>query len=157
MLPNINLNVPRLPTPKITKVTIPKVSFQVPDFWEGQERQPIPKTTRMEVWKRRFGDRKSGKCYCCKERMVYIDAFLCGHCRAHAGRGSNNPENLEPICLRCNSKMGTFDLEPWCNKHFPKRMKGKRKTTKNAIKNKPKKAGTMKKHPTKARTSRKRS
>jgi hypothetical protein len=150
MIPNVNLNVPKIPSPKMAKVSFPKVNFQVqdfqvPDIWEGQEREPIPKATRMQVWKRRFVNRKSGKCYCCKERMVYIDAFLCGHRRAHAGRGSNNPENLEPICLRCNSKMGTSDLEPWCNKNYPGRLKGKKKSKKNVTKSNPEKTMKTKK------------
>ncbi|HVP24888.1 MAG TPA: HNH endonuclease, partial [Methanomicrobiales archaeon] len=131
MFPNVNFPVPKIPVPKIPKVTIPIAPFQVPNFYEALERERITPSLRKQVWEKRFKNRKSAKCYCCKERMIYPDAFICGHRRADASRGRAKLENLEPICLRCNSKMGTKDLETWCEKQYPKKLKKKKTSTKN--------------------------
>ena len=128
----------RLPSFKLPKATLPKVSLpktKLPSskgMWGKEERDQITDATRDAVWKKRFGNATSGKCVCCKEFTIYKKAFVCGHRRSWASGGSNKVSNLEPICTRCNGRMGTKDLVPFCKKlreELKPKTKSKTKTT----------------------------
>ena len=79
----------------------------------------IPFRKRMRVWRIYIGELTVGKCYTCG-RTIYIDDFDCGHNKAVVKKGSNEIDNLRPICRGCNSEMGTKTIES-----FKKQLKKK--------------------------------
>ncbi len=94
------------------------------------KRRPIDKNTRKLVWEKYFGLKKfSGKCYCCKERVIYKDEFQVGHNKAVSKGGLDHINNLRPICARCNSSMRTMTIEQYKRKLQPpkRRLKKTRK------------------------------
>ena len=46
------------------------------------------------------------------EELIY-DNFECGHVVARCLGGKNVVDNLEPVCKKCNSDMGTMNLEEY--------------------------------------------
>lgn len=69
---------------------------------------PIPKTMRIAVWEKIFGE-DVGKtvCPCCEISEITQLKFECGHIIAEAKGGETRLENLIPICSSCNKSMGT--------------------------------------------------
>lgn len=51
-----------------------------------------------------------GTCYCC-DKEIAITEFECGHIIPRSAGGPTSLENLRPICRKCNSDMGTRNLE----------------------------------------------
>jgi hypothetical protein len=116
-MPNPDIRIPsaKLPRVSLPGATLPGVSLPTPKNVPGEgDWERITPATQAKVWKKRFGFRKTGVCVCCHQRTIYRDDFVCGHRRAYARGGSNDVSNLEPLCGRCNRKMGTHDLESWC-------------------------------------------
>ena len=83
----------------------------------------------------------SGKCYAC-ERPITYDNFHVGHNKAKAKGGSDNVENLRPICSSCNNGMGTMSIENYKAKYFggtkpvtakPSTKRGKKKTKRRTM------------------------
>lgn len=119
MSSDFGIKVPNIKVPKITAPKVQPVKISDPLApRNGKERQRIPQKTRMAVWEKRFGSKKTGKCYVCG-RTIYKDDFQCAHRRADARGGSIRVSNLEPTCARCNHKMQTQDLEIYKRKNFP--------------------------------------
>jgi len=118
-MPNLNVTIPSANMPRVTlpKVTLPRAKLPPPKSVLGEgDWERITPATQVKVWKKRFGFRKTGICVCCHQNTIQRDDFVCGHRRAYASGGGNDVSNLEPICSRCNKKMGTHDLVPWCKK-----------------------------------------
>lgn len=76
---------------------------------EFKLRQRISRTLRNEVWRKRCNDKINGECYCCSEE-ISITNFDCGHIVSVKDGGSNDLENLEPVCRSCNLHMGTMNM-----------------------------------------------
>ena len=75
------------------------------------KRKPIPKYKRDMVWNKYIGAAKSeGECYACK-KPIHIQEFEVGHNRAKAKGGSDEIDNLRPICHTCNKNMSTMSIE----------------------------------------------
>ena len=92
-----------------------------------RKRKKIPKHIRILVWKKYFGAETAvGKCYVCGQ-PIHISDFEVGHNKAVARGGSDNINNLRPICRSCNLAMGTMSIEAFKKKYFSK-TKAKRKT-----------------------------
>ena len=114
-------------------------------YKKTRKRKKIPKHIKMLVWKKYFGAETAvGKCYVCGE-PIHISNFEVGHNRAVAKGGSDDINNLRPICRGCNLAMGTMSIEDFKKKYFSKK-KTQRKTkttrkrsTKKAKKKKKKK------------------
>ena len=73
----------------------------------------IPKALREQVWLTHIGKRYEAKCYIswCSNTITVFD-FQSGHNIPESKGGPTKPENLIPICSRCNQSMGdryTFD------------------------------------------------
>ena len=74
--------------------------------------QNIPKATKEKLWKKVFGDYMKGTCYCCEE-IIEFGNFEMGHVLARIYGGTNELENLQPICGTCNRDMGTMHMEEY--------------------------------------------
>jgi hypothetical protein len=78
----------------------------------------IPKAVKDATWKKYMGYKTEGKCYCCKMETISVFSFEVGHNKAKSKGGSNDIENLRPICKGCNTSMGTQSIESFRAKHF---------------------------------------
>lgn len=86
---------------------------QVPTITKAKKKSSIPAAFREQIWLRQFGKVFETKCPTpwCKNRITVFD-FQSGHNIPESKGGPTTPENLIPICSRCNLSMGdryTFD------------------------------------------------
>jgi 5-methylcytosine-specific restriction endonuclease McrA len=82
-------------------------------------RRKIPKAVRLRVWDKYFGRKPSGKCYVCGLPIQFFE-FDVGHNKAVAKGGSDNIDNLRPICRVCNGAMGTMSIQDYKRKYYGK-------------------------------------
>jgi len=75
------------------------------------KRKTIPKKVKSLIWDINVG-REYGLalCICCKKTEISKDDFHCGHIISVANGGSNNIDNLKPICSGCNLSMHTQNM-----------------------------------------------
>jgi hypothetical protein len=77
----------------------------------------IPKTVINTVWNDEFGDSGVGRCIVCHV-SIKRDNFDCGHIVSVNEGGSNNVNNLKPICRPCNASMGTTNMYEFKTEYF---------------------------------------
>jgi hypothetical protein len=79
---------------------------------EKQKKKIIPLALRRNVWNKHIGE-EIGKtlCLCCKLSNISQMNFSCGHIISETNGGEINLENLKPICVSCNSSMGTQNMD----------------------------------------------
>jgi hypothetical protein len=71
----------------------------------------IPASLRISVWNSNVGsDVMIAKCYVGCGCAISFQNFECGHIKASASGGSDDLENLKPICSTCNKSMGTKNM-----------------------------------------------
>jgi len=71
----------------------------------------IPKHIKTLVWNKYIGDDIiKHKCLCCKKENIKITDFEAGHVLSEFHGGTNEIDNLRPICRPCNSSMGTTHM-----------------------------------------------
>ena len=84
-----------------------------------KKKAKIPATLKSACWDKHIGAMiGTAKCVCCGIYDIRMDKFHCGHVIAEAKGGILAIENLRPICDRCNSGMGTENLDDFrrrCN------------------------------------------
>ena len=73
-----------------------------------KKKETIPKAVRLKVWSEYIGyNNADGKCFCCRDKVIHIEDFQCGHIQSEHDGGKVNIQNLRPICGICNRSMGT--------------------------------------------------
>ena len=85
----------------------------------------IPKVVKEQLWLLHFGEKFSSKCYVkwCYNKITVFD-FHVGHNIPKSKGGTDNINNLKPICSRCNLSMNNeYTIDEWVNK-FKKEEKG---------------------------------
>lgn len=83
------------------------------------QKKKIPKKVKEEVWLSNFGRCYDSKCYIswCSNK-VNVFNFHVGHDIPESKGGTDNINNLKPICDRCNLSMGSQNtIEEWNNKY----------------------------------------
>ena len=98
----------RIHPPNLEKIHPPNLEKIHPP--NPTPKRQIPKMIRGEVWKRYIGNSVTGPCYCCKRELDVFDSWAAGHVVARFHGGSNTVSNLRPICISCNTSMGTENL-----------------------------------------------
>ena len=78
----------------------------------------VPKAVKDNTWKKYMGNKPEGKCYCCRMETISVFNFEVGHNKARSKGGSDQIENLRPICKTCNTSMATQSIESFRAKHF---------------------------------------
>ncbi len=72
---------------------------------------PISHLMKKKVWEMYIGLSKGDdKCKICNIHTIYQMSFSCGHIIPESHNGSTTIDNLRPICVSCNSSMGTKDM-----------------------------------------------
>lgn len=84
--------------------------YKLDDEIQINTRKNITKSLKQKVWNKRNYNILYGKCYVCDIDLNY-DSFECGHITSVYHGGETHIDNLEPICRKCNSDMGTTNLE----------------------------------------------
>jgi len=108
---------------------------------KSKKRKTINKGLREKVWIKYMGNKVQGKCYCCRIKPIHFTDFEVGHNKSVYSCGTNNINNLRPICRSCNREMGVKSIEWYRNKYYSKpktRTKIKKQPTKKTIKREPK-------------------
>ena len=78
-------------------------------------KKKIPVAFREQIWIRDCGRIFDAKCRVpwCQNRMTVFD-FQSGHNVPESKGGPTTPENLMPICARCNTSMGDrYTITQW--------------------------------------------
>jgi hypothetical protein len=96
----------------------------------------VPKAVHDSVWKKYMGNKTEGRCYCCKLETITVFNFEVGHNKARIKGGSDDIENLRPICKTCNTSMATQSIESFRAKHFSFTTSGLTKSSRNILKSK---------------------
>ena len=73
-------------------------------------KEKIPKAIRNAVWNHNIGNSKEGECYTGCGEKISINNFACGHVISEKKGGKVILDNLKPICVACNSSMGTMKM-----------------------------------------------
>lgn len=77
------------------------------------KKETIPNALKLRVFNKHFGrDVREGKCFCCKARIT-SDSFSCAHVIPEKYGGELHENNLRPVCVTCNSTMGTMLLHEY--------------------------------------------
>lgn len=80
------------------------------NFIPDRRNQGLPKGLRISVWNKRNDPLKDqALCFVC-EQKINKDDYECGHIVSKKLGGSDNIDNLEPICKMCNVSMGIQNL-----------------------------------------------
>lgn len=70
----------------------------------------IPSAVRNMVWDNNISpELKIGNCYVCNSKISFSN-FHCGHIIAEKDGGTIELNNLKPICMLCNTSMGTTNM-----------------------------------------------
>ncbi len=78
------------------------------------KKKTIPIALKRNVWNKWVGeDIGKTKCLCCKLTEITMLNFACGHITAEANGGELKLDNLKPICVSCNSSMGTQNMNDY--------------------------------------------
>jgi len=95
-------------------------------------RKAIPRSIKKTVWKKYIGANKTtGKCFAGCGTTINFMSFEVGHNRPRSKGGSDNINNLRPICADCNKGMGNrMSIEAWKAKYFVKAKSTKGSMTK---------------------------
>ena len=104
------LPLPLTPITKPKKTATPRICGETPKKYR---KKAIPVAFREQIWIRDCGRVFDSKCKTpwCQNRMTVFD-FQSGHNIPESKGGPTKPENLLPLCSRCNQSMGdryTFD------------------------------------------------
>lgn len=83
---------------------------------KNKSHKSIPSAIRYSVW-RNYHDSMDAYCPLCLITVISIDNFDCGHVISHKNGGSENIDNLIPLCSKCNKSMGAVNLTDYCLTH----------------------------------------
>lgn len=73
---------------------------------------------RPKVWEKHMGNIAKGLCKCCEDNEISTFTFEAGHIIARAKCGSDDIDNLIPICSWCNRCMGTENFHEYKARNF---------------------------------------
>src|ERR1041385_999670 len=81
----------------------PAISFRPPT--------KLPDAIRAVVWNKHIGAKVgSGMCFCCGLAEISRDNFECGHIISRAAGGTDEINNLVPVCGKCNKSVGKKNM-----------------------------------------------
>ena len=86
-----------------------------PFHYYKKQKQKIPPALRTAVWRSYYGYNETGICPIsyCDVTMTRINkpGFHCGHIISEKNCGLTEPQNLRPLCSKCNCEMSYLNWE----------------------------------------------
>ena len=83
------------------------------------KKRKIPQQIRQQVWTKYMGNVSQGKCYCCRiTELKQLTNYQCGHVKSEKEGGTIDIKNLRPICISCNSSMGTQHMRQYILENY---------------------------------------
>ncbi len=90
----------------------------IKEISKAPKKKNISLVMKKKVWERYIGlEIGQQKCKICNITDIYQMSFSCGHVLAEKNGGETNIENLRPICVSCNSSMGTENMRDFYQKN----------------------------------------
>ncbi len=84
-----------------------------------KKKKKLSYVTRVSCWNKYVGVTVGEtQCLCCKFNTITQMNWECGHIVAESCGGSNDIENLRPICRHCNNDMGSENMREFALRHF---------------------------------------
>jgi len=78
---------------------------------QPKKRKPLPACVRFNVWNHYIGeDINKHLCLCCKKGLITYREFQVGHVISVRDGGTDEINNLRPICAPCNHSMGCKNM-----------------------------------------------
>lgn len=102
--------------PEKPVLTIKKPRGRPPSESAKKRKAKIPAAVQEAIWITKMGRVFEGKCLTtwCPNIITVFD-FHAGHNIPESKGGSISPDNLYPICARCNQSMGDrYTFKEWC-------------------------------------------
>lgn len=96
--------------------TVPKQKTPRTPTEAKKRKAKIPAAVQEAIWITKMGRVFEGKCLTtwCPNTITVFD-FHAGHNIPESKGGPPTPENLFPICARCNQSMGDrYTFQEWC-------------------------------------------
>jgi hypothetical protein len=91
---------------KNAQLMLDKMEWYYQELSKARIRKSIPKPTREAIWRKSYGSSLDGICTMCKQNLISVFRFHCAHVLAVVKGGTNDIDNLAPICDSCNLSMG---------------------------------------------------
>jgi 5-methylcytosine-specific restriction endonuclease McrA len=94
-------------SPKVMPIIGKDKEKKKPEEKQRRRKQKIPIAFREQIWFRDMGKEFQGKCptrWC--NNIITVFDFQAGHNIPESKGGQTIPDNLVPICARCNMSMG---------------------------------------------------
>lgn len=83
-----------------------------------KKKKSIPLSLKRKVWNDHIGESiGKARCVCCKLTDITQMSFSCGHVIAEINGGALKLDNLRPICISCNSSMGTKNMDEFISEY----------------------------------------
>tara|TARA_Y100000816_G_C26096072_1_gene580101 strand:- start:1184 stop:2278 length:1095 start_codon:yes stop_codon:yes gene_type:complete len=84
-------------------------------------KKTIPKKIKNDSWDKYIGeDSGNALCLCCRNEVINSKNFVAGHIISESNGGDITVENILPICVLCNTSMGTTNMDIFVKNHYPK-------------------------------------
>jgi hypothetical protein len=105
-------------TKVVVEVVKPSEVAKTEETNDKPKKKTIPLSLKRSVWNKHIGE-EIGKavCLCCKITCITQMSFSCGHVIAEYNGGELKLENLKPICVSCNSSMGTQNMNEFIKQY----------------------------------------
>ena len=119
-----NLDLPNNREIKINKTTLNnreiKINKTTSNNREIKINKTIPAVIKKQVWDTYIGS-SIGKIECplCQNNEIQQLNFHCAHVTARSKGGSDQIENLRPICSICNQSISSYNLIDFAEKYYP--------------------------------------
>lgn len=84
----------------------------------------IPVSVRITVWETWLGEVYKAKCPICAKDIKCMDSWDASHIIASSKGGTNDLENLRPLCHTCNVGMRDMHMVVYIKRYYPKRSVG---------------------------------
>ncbi len=89
---------------------------------ENINESKTPISVKDNLWLTYWGKSYVGKCWVCAQEITVMgnDKFEVGHIQSKSNNGTDNIENLVPICKKCNGMggMGKMNMIEYKNKYY---------------------------------------
>ena len=120
IVPNINSsNVANINSSNIANINSSNAVAQ--KLIEERKRKNFNIATRGKVWKNIYPTLDDSVCKICEINIMKFDdtkSWHMGHVQAFSKNGSDDDENLRPICRACNLSMGNKNMKFYTENKF---------------------------------------